>query len=154
MALRARPPLALQPILYGGGQQGGLRSGGAAVALAVGFASAAGEAMADDFAKSKRIQGLRDRLADGLTGFARTAPDAACLPQCLSVIGTQDADELLTRLGDRLACSTGAACGSARREPSPVLRAMGLSDPNIARSLRLSLGWSSTKRRWMRPFDC
>jgi cysteine desulfurase len=54
-----------------------------------------------------------------------------------------DAEDLLAELPE-LALATGAACASARHEPSPVLRALGLSDEDIQSSIRLGLGRTTT----------
>ena len=94
------------------------------------------------------MRALRDRLDQGLRA---ALPDirvngaaAPRLPNNLNFsLPGMDADDLLAELPE-LALATGAACASAAQEPSPVLRALGLSDEAIAGSTRIGLGRTTT----------
>lgn len=138
----------IEPLVYGGGQQNGLRSGTLPTALCVGLGHASfrmiGEnAHADRNAVGKR----RDRLLNSLLR----------MPYDVVLNGPADlgrrhpgniniriegvvAEDLLGRVQPWVAASTGSACTSGIPEPSHVLRAIGLSDQNAAASVRFSLG--------------
>jgi cysteine desulfurase len=151
-ALYVRQGVALEPLVYGGGQEGGLRAGTESVALAVALGAAAELAAADLADRAQhRIASLRDDLHARLD---RALPDRVHLngpadgrlPNTLniSIDGTRG-HELLTSVPD-LAASTGSACHSGDHQPSPVLSAMGLDDERGLSALRLSLGrWTTTE---------
>jgi cysteine desulfurase len=145
-----RPPLALAPLLHGGGHERGLRSGTTPVPLVVGFARAVALCLADLEAEAARLRALRNRLFDGL---CEALPGVvACngdleqrLPGNLNVsFAGVRADGLLTALHD-VALSTGSACASARGEPSHVLRALGLPPERVRGALRFGLGRSTSE---------
>jgi cysteine desulfurase len=148
--LYVRPGLSLEPVIYGGGQERGLRSGTENVAFAVGFGAAADLARADlEAGGPRRLAGLRDRLHAGLVDRlpGRVAlnghPDRR-LPNTVnvSIAGVRGDDLLAAAVG--LAAATGAACHAGTTEPSPVLSAMGLDRDRAMSALRLSLGrWST-----------
>lgn len=134
--VRASPPLALEPLIVGGGQQRGLRAGTVPVPLAVGLGEAA------------RLSGdLGDIREAFLAEVRRLIPDAVVhgeraprVPHILSLrLPGVSAEDLLLDLPE-IAASTGSACGVERREPSHVLAAMGLSPVEAAATLRLSFG--------------
>jgi cysteine desulfurase len=91
---------------------------------------------------------LRDRLYQGLCdlvpGVRLNGAAEPRLPNNLNLsLPGIDAEDLLAELPE-LALATGAACASATQEPSPVLRALGLSDEAIAGSIRIGLGRTTT----------
>ncbi|MEX0734966.1 MAG: aminotransferase class V-fold PLP-dependent enzyme [Steroidobacteraceae bacterium] len=146
--VRRRPRPALQALQFGGGHEGGLRSGTLATHQVIGFGAAcalASGAIAQDAA---RIRALRDRLWLGLQGAAplwRNGAAESSLPAILNVgFAGIEGESLLLELDGRLAVSSGAACASATAEPSYVLRSLGRSDEAIQASLRLSLGRGTT----------
>jgi cysteine desulfurase len=150
-ALFVRSGVPLEPVVYGGGQEHGLRAGTENVALAVGLGVAA-QLAADDLAAGghHRVQHLRDRLHNRLAAglpdrVLLNGPANARLPNTLNVsIRGTAGHELLAALPG-IAASTGSACHSGTHEPSPVLTAMGLDTDRSLSALRLSLGrWSST----------
>lgn len=140
----------LRPILHGGGQEGGLRSGTVPVPLAVGFgvaAKIAAEAMVEE---GKRLEALRTRLLAGLAAagldFAVNGDLDRRLPGNLSLrFAGIDAATLIARVRDRIAISAGAACASAVREPSPGLLALGLDAAAALATIRIGLGRSTTE---------
>lgn len=151
-ALFVRDGLRLEPVVYGGGQERGLRAGTENVALAVALGTAA-QLAADELASGvpARIAALRDdlhqRLANGLPGRVHlNGPDKQRLPNTLNVsVDGVLGHELLAAAG-QIAASTGSACHSGTHAPSPVLTAMGLDTNRALGALRLSLGrWSTAE---------
>jgi cysteine desulfurase len=140
-----RGRVRIEPLLFGGGHERGLRSGTLPVALIVGFATAVELCVAEREAEAARLASLRDRLfgllADALPGVACNGPAAQRrLPANLNVsFEGVAADALLAQLED-VALSTGSACSSARPEPSHVLAALGLPKERIRGALRIGLG--------------
>jgi len=134
----------------GGGQEHGLRSGTENVPALVGFGVAAAlarEARAE-WTQSARELGQRLRAGvEALGGVLNSPPDAAPWIVNVSFPGVA-AEPLLHALEERgVYVSTGAACASRKREPSPVLRAMGLGRDRLESALRFSLS------RLTRPED-
>ena len=150
-ALYLRPGVRLEPLVYGGGQERGLRAGTENVALAVALGTAAHLAGEDLAAGGHhRVQALRDHLHDRLTAslgdrVVLNGPATARLPNTLnvSIEGTTGYDLLAATPG--IAASTGSACHSGDHEPSPVLTAMGLEPGRSLSALRLSLGRWTTR---------
>lgn len=150
-ALYVREGVALEPLVYGGGQEYGLRAGTENVALAVALGTSArlaAEELADG--AHHRIAALRDdlhtRLNQALPGRVRlNGPTDDRLPNTLNIsIDGVVGHELLAAVPE-IAASTGSACHSGDHRPSPVLRAMGLDDARGLSALRLSLGrWTTT----------
>lgn len=142
----ARPRLL--PLLHGGGQEQGLRSGTLANHQVAGFGAAARLALAEAATDAARVGGLRDRLWQrlaGVEGILRNGDTTRCLPSLLNIsIEGVEGESLVTALTD-VALSTGSACSSAVREPSYVLRALGRSAELAESSLRLSLGRFTTE---------
>lgn len=142
----------VEPIIHGGGQQNGLRSGTIPVALCVGMAAAADEAMRPEQSRERRrIADLRDLFVrllqasgiyvevNGHWGNRRHPGNAN-----LRFVGRNAAD-ILSLAQPRLAASTGAACASGITGPSHVLRAIGLSVEDANASVRFSFGRFSVR---------
>ncbi|HEX6473044.1 MAG TPA: cysteine desulfurase family protein [Streptosporangiaceae bacterium] len=151
-ALYVRPGLHLEPAIYGGGQERGLRAGTEPVALAVALGAAARLA-AHDLATGAltRVAGLRDLLHQRL---AELLPERVHLnghrthrlPGTLnvSIAGTRG-DQLLA-LTPGIAAATGSACHTGTPQPSPVLAAMGYPAERALAALRLTLGrWTTAE---------
>jgi cysteine desulfurase len=163
-ALVVRQGLDLRPLVHGGGQERGLRSGTLPVAALAGFGTAAAAALAERETHAPRLAGLRARLLAGLraaepaltvNGSPTGGPDqggggtdlGSSLPGLLSVrFGGRRAEDLLLLL-DRagVACSAGSACASGAVTASHVLLAMGRSPSEARETIRFSLGWGSTE---------
>ena len=147
--VRRRPRPVLQPLLFGGGHEGGLRSGTLALHQAVGFGAACRLAVAGLAEEAARQRALRETLWQALQAAAplwRNGTDPA-LPGILNVgFAGVEGESLLLELDADLAVSSGSACNSASAEPSYVLRSLGRSDLAIQASLRLSLGRDTTER--------
>ena len=141
---RRRPRIRIQPILFGGGHERGLRSGTLPVALVVGLARAVALGIAEREAEAERLRGLRGRLKDaiekGLDGVRLNGGLEHRLPGNLNLaFDGVLADRLLVALHD-VALSTGSACSSADPRPSPVLLALGLSEARVRASVRFGVG--------------
>ena len=149
-ALVVRRDIPLHPLLFGGHQQAGLRPGTEMVALAVGMQAALECWQRESDARRQRLTRLRDQLEQSLLDKFSTAVvigrDAPRLPNTSNIafVGL-DRQALVMALDlAGVACSTGSACASGSREPSPTLRAMGLPRDVLAGSIRLSLGATTT----------
>ncbi|MGP4027371.1 cysteine desulfurase family protein [Actinomadura sp. 3N407] len=150
-ALYVRDGVDLEPVVYGGGQELGLRAGTENVALAVALGTAARLA-ADELADggAARIAALRDdlhqRLATALPGRVHlNGPEGRRLPNTLNISVDGISGHDLLDAAPQIAAATGSACHSGTHTPSPVLTAMGLDTDRALGALRLSLGRWSTR---------
>jgi cysteine desulfurase len=150
-ALVTRGGMSLRPLVHGGGQERGMRSGTLPVAAIVGFGAAAALALAERETGAARMVGLRQRLLDGLRGME---PDLEVngdmgdgLPGLLSVRlpGRRSEDVLLLLDREEVACSAGSACASGAVGASHVLLAMGRTPTEARETIRLSLGHGSSE---------
>ena len=142
--VRRRPRVRLAPLMSGGGQERGLRSGTLPAALCVGLGAASEISAAEMAAEGMRLKRLRERLRCGLAakvpGLAVNGDLERRIPGNLNLaFPGVDAEVLMARLKD-IAVSSGSACTSASIEPSYVLRALGLEDALARASLRIGLG--------------
>ena len=147
--VRRDPPVGLRPLLFGGGQETGLRSGTLATHQIVGMGCAFELAAQERQADAARVQQLRERLWSGLSAL----PDIELnghpqqrVPGVLNVSFHGVEGESLQFALRELAVSSGSACASASDEASYVLRALGRSDQLAQSSLRFSLGRFSTEQ--------
>ena len=148
-ALYIRKGLRLPPLIHGGGQERGRRSGTENVAGAVGLAAALKEAVEELPAESARLAALRDRLLEGLSAlpYAKvTGSRTHRLPGTASLVFEGvEGEALLLHLDARGICvSSGSACSSASLDPSHVLLAIGLPHAVAHGSIRISLGRENT----------
>jgi cysteine desulfurase len=151
-----RRGLAVEPLLHGGGQDRGVRSGTFAAGLDAACGAALGAAVADRSALRSRLRALSDRLATGLLavdGVRRNGPTDPAQRLASHVHLSLDgvASEALALELDRagVAASSGAACGAGATKASHVLAAAGVTGT----PLRLSLGWPSTEADVDRAVD-
>jgi len=144
-----RPRLRLEPRQYGGGHEGGLRSGTLPVALIVGLAKALEICELERESEALRLARLRDQLYDALEAalpgrVLLNGDRGRRLPGNLNVsFEGVDGDRLLADLSG-IAVSSGSACSSATPEPSPVLLALGRKPALAKASLRFGLGRSNS----------
>ncbi len=147
--VRRRPRVRLAPLMFGGGQERGLRPGTLPVPLIVGFGAACRLALAEMDAETRRLATLRDTLLAGLrealpslrVNGSVTRRVAGNLNLTLPGVDAQ----ALLRAVPELCLSTGSACSSAAVAPSRVLRAMGLSEAEARQSLRVGLGRTTSQ---------
>jgi cysteine desulfurase len=142
--VRRRPRVRLHPLFSGGGQERGLRSGTLPAPLIVGLGEACRLAQAEMPDEVPRIAGLRTRLLDQLSAalpeIRSNGSMASRIPGNLNLtFPTVSAAELMAR-APALCVSTGSACSSAEVEPSYVLHALGLTDEEASRTLRIGIG--------------
>lgn len=148
-ALFVRSGIQLEPAIYGGGQEGGRRSGTENVALIVALGKAASLAGAQLMCDGDRLPRLRDalfgRLDDLLPGRVRLNGHATeRLPNTLNVSIAGAAARDLLAATPALAAATGSACHEGSVDPSTVLGAMGASPERALGALRLTLGrWTT-----------
>lgn len=140
--LYKKKDIEIQPIIYGS-QNAGLRGGTENVAGIVGFAKAvelASEEMEDKLALSVK----RDYFISELTrnGCKLNGASVHRLPNNINVMLPEGigSEELLYMLDlDDIQCSAGSACNSHSKKPSYVLKALGLTDEQAARSIRFTI---------------
>jgi cysteine desulfurase len=149
-ALYVRRGTKVKPVLHGGGQERGLRSGTENVAGAVGLGAALEMATADLAATSARVAALRERL---FAGILASVPEVQPLGSrtdrlpgnvCVSVRYIEGESMILKLDAAGIAASSGSACASQSLEPSHVILAMGHDAVTAHGSLRLSLGRENT----------
>lgn len=143
------PQVRLSAIIHGGGHEHGMRSGTLNVPGIVGLGKACAIAAEETPKESCHIAGLRNRLRDrimgALDGVSINGSMEHRLPGNLNVsFAGVDGESLLTGLGD-VAVSSGAACTSAKLEPSYVLKALGIDDDLATSSIRFGLGRFNTE---------
>lgn len=143
--LSATAPWRPDPVMFGGGQEGGLRPGTIPTHLCAGFAEAF--ALIDDEGQQahNRLKAIRDEFAETLAQSISGCKLTTSTPQRhpgnlhLSFEGV-NAGDLLDRLQTRLAAARGSACTSGDSSYSHVLRAIGLSPERARECIRFSIG--------------
>lgn len=131
----------LKPLLYGGGQERGLRPGTLPVALIVALGEAAELAVRDNSARLARCKAIRDVALGAFSGlnFKLTGEQTRVMPHVLNVsFRGLDSEALIVALKDLIAISNGSACTSASYTPSHVLKAMGMTDDEANACVRIS----------------
>ena len=144
-ALWLRDGIAPAPLLHGGGQEGGLRSGTLAPMLCAGFGAAATVAGQREEEDAAHVAALADRLRSALgRGWMLNGAVERRYRGNLNLRRDGvDAGRLISELRD-VAFSAGSACASGSGRPSHVLRAIGLSDVEARSSIRLGFGRYTT----------
>ena len=141
----------IEPLLRGGGQELRRRAGTENVAGIAAFGAAAKAADLARAGDAVRLQGLRDRLEDGLRqtpGMIIFSTDAPRLPNTslFTVPGLRAETAVIGFDLAGIAVSSGSACSSGKVQPSHVLAAMGFGRELAQGAVRLSLGWSSSEK--------
>lgn len=151
-ALYVREGTRLVPLLHGGGQEGGLRSGTENVPGIVGLGRAVELAVAGQESAANRLAALRRRLIDRIEttvpGARLNGPrEEGAAPHIVNVSVPRTKGEVLLRCLEQAGvyASTGSACSSRKGAESHVLRALGLSPERIEGSLRFSLSPDTTE---------
>lgn len=142
---------SIEPLIFGGGQQNGLRGGTLPVPLCVGFGEAASLITnPDSYAEREKLIKMRDHFVRGISSLRVES-------QLIGPIGNNrhpgnanimfrdiDAADLLGKLQPKVAASTGSACTSGIEEPSHVLTAIGLPPTEARSCVRFSIGRFTT----------
>ncbi len=148
-ALYVKGNVDISPIVFGGGQERGLRSSTENVPAIVGLGKAA-EILMDNFSDDvARMQRLRDRIIDSVTeipGAALNGPrhDRLCNNTHFRFDGVKGMDLVLRLSRKGIAASTASACSAGDNEPSHVLSAIGLNAEQALSSLRVTLSGLNT----------
>lgn len=143
--------VALEPIIRGGGQERGYRSGTENVAACVGFAKALELAQARRHEEVERLSELQAKafelIAEKLPAAVVNGSRKSRLPNNIHLtLRGQDNERLLVELDERgILAAAGSACSASDEEPSHVLRAMGVSDTDAQSSLRITMGRGTTE---------
>lgn len=147
--VRRRPRVRLEPIISGGGQERGMRSGTLPAPLLVGLGAAcelAGREMEYDY---RHVSQISERLVEGLTSgldhVIRNGDEHQSYPGCVNFsFAYVEGESLLMAMKD-VALSSGSACTSASLEPSYVLRAVGADEDLAHSSIRFGIGRFTTE---------
>lgn len=149
-ALYIKSGIKLLPLIDGGGQERGLRSGTENVAGAVGFSQALNIAQTMRQAETTRLQNLQRQffklLAQRIPTAVINGSPKRRLPNNIHLtLPGHDNERLLIQLDEAgILAAAGSACSASDEEPSHVLRAIGLSDVEAQASLRLTMGRTTT----------
>jgi cysteine desulfurase len=148
--VRRKPRVRLVPLIVGGGQERGFRSGTLPTPLCVGLGEAAEIAMKEMDAESKRLAKLQARMLKGLnaklTDIHVNGDLEHRIPGNLNIGFAYVEGESLMMGIKGLSVSSGSACTSASLEPSYVLRALGVEEDMAHTSLRIGLGRFTTEQ--------
>lgn len=142
--VRRRPRVRLMPLVSGGGQERGMRSGTLPAPLIIGFGEAARLAITEAEEERPRIASLRDALLEalrgGIPGITLNGSEQARIGGNLNLTFPGATAAALMAAAPDLCVSTGSACSATSIEPSYVLRAMGLAEDAASRTLRIGIG--------------
>ena len=157
-ALVLASDFALEPLFHGGGQERGLRSGTENVAAIVGLAAAVESAEKQRVSTHAHLTRLRARLCERFragAGLSLLEPGDARVPSIVSVlVPGAPAEVYLHHLeAHGVYVSAGSACQAPKRELSPALRALGMSDEASRHVLRISFGRTTTDAEIERAAD-
>ncbi|HEV8660892.1 MAG TPA: cysteine desulfurase family protein [Thermoanaerobaculia bacterium] len=146
--LYVRRGIRVQPVVIGGGQERGLRSGTVNVPGAIGFSVALQIRAEEMHREAERLTALRndlwDRIVAEIPNVSVNGSRALRLPGNLNVSFDRiEADSLIVAMR-RFSLSSGSACSSGERGPSRVLLALGVSETMAMGSVRIGLGKSNT----------
>jgi cysteine desulfurase len=131
----------LSPLVFGGGQERGLRPGTQPVGLIAALGEAAERAGKDQPAREKRCRAIKTAALQALAavGGKPVGNQAQVLPSTLNIrFSGLDSEALMVALKDLIAISNGSACTSGSYTPSHVLKAMGFDDITANQCVRLS----------------
>lgn len=131
----------LTPLVFGGGQERGLRPGTQPVGLIVALGEAAELAAKEQGKREKRCRAIKDSALKALTaaGGEAVGDQGRTLPSTLNIrFPGLDSEALMVALKDLIAISNGSACTSSSYTPSHVLKAMGFDDVTANQCVRLS----------------
>jgi cysteine desulfurase len=143
--------LPLKPLMYGGGQEKGLRPGTLPVHLIAGLGTAAEIALKEVSKRENINSSFRKKLVQHLEAleFIYNGDQDKILPHVINIsFPGLDSEAIIVALKDLIAISNGSACTSQNYEPSHVLKAMGLSDDLIKGAVRISWSHMTEEPNW------
>ena len=148
--LYVRKGVPMLPILFGGGQERGMRSGTENLPGIAGMAAALQEATQNLPITVPKVTAMRERLSEGLSKIPGSILNGANAPRLPGIVNFcfdgVDGETLVVLLSERgIMASSGSACNSGDREPSHVLMAIGRSEEQAKSALRLSIDETNTE---------
>ena len=155
--VRQRPKVRIKPIILGGGQEGGLRSGTLPVPLCVGFGVAAEITNRQVVQDANRINELTSILFQGVRKIKQdvmlNGDSEQRAPGCLNIVFPGYRSDSFLQALPQIAASTGSACAATETKPSHVLRALGLSKEQANSSIRFGVGRGTTRAEIEKALD-
>lgn len=147
-ALYVKRDISLQPLIYGGGQEKGVRNGTENVSGIIGFATALEDASNSREKETVRLQVMRQSARNYIVKnlpYARV--NSGYLPNNLHItFPGADNERLMMELDEQgFMVAAGSACSASNDEPSHVLKAIGMSDADARSSLRITMGRQTTE---------
>ena len=148
--IRRRPRVRILPLINGGGQERGLRSGTTPPPLVVGLGKAAeicSLEMRKDFEYIKRLSDrLKNKIFKNIENVKINGDEKNTFPGCVNISFPYVEGEGLMMILKDIAVSSGSACTSSSLEPSYVLRALGKNDDLAHSSIRFGISKFTTKK--------
>ena len=153
--LFVRDPSILSPVVFGGGQEGGLRGGTENIVGIAGFAAAAEEAFAGHTTVDPELKPAMLERLKRIKGFESNSWDSVSSNRILSVrFEGVDGESLALLLSlNGVYVSTGSACNASSVEPSQTLLAAGLTEDQARRTIRISFGRQTSKKEVLKACD-
>lgn len=144
-ALILKQDLQLTPLIRGGGQEYGMRSGTLSAPLILGFAAALKEAVQQQEGSSYRLQSFQEKIEKALPQAIVYGKKSPRVPHvlCLGMSSVPSHLQLISFDLKGVAVSAGAACSSGKMKESHVLAAMGVQQSEAQCAIRISMGWST-----------
>ena len=158
-ALYIKAGIEIDPLIHGGGQERGVRSGTENVAAIIGFAAALSLVQDRRHAEIKQVKALQELFVAELQrinpSIVINGSNKYRLPNNVHItIPGIDNERVMIQLDDQgILCAVGSACNASSEEPSHVLTAIGLSDEAARSSLRFSFGHGTTESEIRRTVD-
>ena len=149
--IKKRKDIKITPLLSGGGQENGLRSGTLHTALSVGFGHAVELAEKERIKNMKKIKNLKriflNKIKKNNVKFILNGKDS--VDNNINITFPDvDGDFLFSKL-DNISISSGSACGSGSGEPSYVLKELGVNSKNAKSTLRIGIGKNNTENEML-----
>ncbi|MEK6672435.1 MAG: cysteine desulfurase family protein [Nitrospirota bacterium] len=157
-ALYIRKGLTIKPVMSGAAHESGLRPGTENVPAIAGLGKACELSSRYTSLWASQTLSLTTMLYNGLRQRAGSITlnghETLRLPNTVNIsVRGVDAADLLERLGERVAASSGSACHAGSRKPSSILLSMGISEQDALSSIRLSTGKDNTEKEIMEAID-
>lgn len=147
-ALVLKEDMHLKPLIQGGGQEYGMRSGTLSAPLILGFSAALKEALNETQDSSQQLQEFQAKIEAALTDaivYGMKSPRAFHI-SCLGMPGVLSELQLMAFDLEGIAVSAGSACSSGKMKESRVLSAMGIAPQDARCAIRISMGWKTQEQ--------